>query len=259
MNEALAKLIRKANFQKQQRENETNETRKVNAFLVLSGTFNPIHRMHIKVLETAKQHIDVKTNWHILGAFVVPSTDEYAHGKLGDDAMSLTLRCKLIDLVIGDSDWITSIYTAVQGWETAQIIQKALFEVTGEEFTPFVVMGADVVVKYRYHIYPVIAISREEKENEMIREWIRNHEVHQHFIYIEIEHQNFVISSSRIRKYLQCEAGGSCIIGDGDDDAARERREYLKNSIHENVLVYLQNDNINKYEQQRKVLYNLNM
>jgi nicotinic acid mononucleotide adenylyltransferase len=74
-------------------------------FLLLSGSFNPIHRGHLRVLEVARQHV-IDLGWGVIGAFIAPSTDTYVKQKLGPQALPLLDRIELCLLSTSRHDWI---------------------------------------------------------------------------------------------------------------------------------------------------------
>eukprot|EP01120_Amphizonella_sp_Union-15-10_P005009 TRINITY_DN1574_c0_g1_i2.p1 TRINITY_DN1574_c0_g1~~TRINITY_DN1574_c0_g1_i2.p1 ORF type:complete len:207 (+),score=37.25 TRINITY_DN1574_c0_g1_i2:57-677(+) len=48
--------------------------------LMLSGSFNPVHRMHIKAFELAKKKLEEK--YPVIGGYIAPSSDPYVRSKL---------------------------------------------------------------------------------------------------------------------------------------------------------------------------------
>jgi hypothetical protein len=75
------------------------------AFLVLPGSFNPVHSQHLRALEAARDRIS-NLDWHVIGGFLAPSDDDYVRQKLGDDAWSLERRFELCCLATDDSPWV---------------------------------------------------------------------------------------------------------------------------------------------------------
>jgi nicotinic acid mononucleotide adenylyltransferase len=68
-------------------------------FLVLSGSFNPVHRQHLNILSLSRNHFR-NLGWSVIAGFLAPSTDEYVRSKLGADAMSLDRRIQLCELAV---------------------------------------------------------------------------------------------------------------------------------------------------------------
>jgi hypothetical protein len=73
-------------------------------FLPMSGSFNPIHTQHVRVLEVAKLHCESRGQ-KIIGAFLSPSSDDYVREKLGSEALSFQKRRSLCQLAIEKWDW----------------------------------------------------------------------------------------------------------------------------------------------------------
>lgn len=75
------------------------------AFLVLPGSFSPVHTEHLHVLEVARNtvtHLGIP----VVGAFLAPSDDDYVRGKLGLSAWPIARRLELCRLAVEDSPWI---------------------------------------------------------------------------------------------------------------------------------------------------------
>eukprot|EP01119_Soliformovum_irregulare_P025418 TRINITY_DN9409_c0_g1_i2.p1 TRINITY_DN9409_c0_g1~~TRINITY_DN9409_c0_g1_i2.p1 ORF type:complete len:201 (-),score=25.25 TRINITY_DN9409_c0_g1_i2:242-790(-) len=73
--------------------------------LVLSGSFNPLHRMHIQSFEIARRSLEDRQHV-VVGGFVAPSSNDHVWYKLGDWAMSLTHRNQMCEVAVQDSDWL---------------------------------------------------------------------------------------------------------------------------------------------------------
>ena len=185
--------------------NNNNNNSKIKfTFLVLSGAFNPIHKMHINILENAKKHLETHFSKNIIGGFLIPATEEYVKRKLNEQAISLTHRLKLAQICTENSNWITAITLGQSsGWLTAQMLQKRLHQIfLNYEFEALVVAGADFIAKYHYYIYPFICFSREVYDNNIILKAIEEKQVHSDFIYIILDNCNNYLSSTLLRKFL---------------------------------------------------------
>lgn len=75
------------------------------AILGLGGSFNPIHKQHIELLNKIKQHFERNENINIIGAFLVLSTDDYVYNKLSNEAIKHSHRIELCELSIKDSGY----------------------------------------------------------------------------------------------------------------------------------------------------------
>ncbi len=121
-------------------------------FLVLSGSFNPIHRLHTEIFEMAKVFFE-KNNKKVIGGFIAPSCDDYLIKKLGKDAMPLLNRIKLCDLAVQDSNWLN---VCRWGQFSSNIIQQQIKELielelkdilNGHSVKGIEIMGSDTVVR----------------------------------------------------------------------------------------------------------------
>src|SRR5215470_5225420 len=74
-------------------------------FLVLSGSFNPVHTQHVRILEEARRHFE-RAGWLVIAGFLAPSSDEYVWSKLGPNALDLQDRRTLCELAVLESDWL---------------------------------------------------------------------------------------------------------------------------------------------------------
>jgi nicotinic acid mononucleotide adenylyltransferase len=90
-------------------------------FLVLSGSFNPIHQGHMRVLHVARTKCS-HDGVGIIAGFLAPSSDEYVSAKLGGQAWPLRFRSQLCAVAAAESDWIDV-------WDSGQM---SGFRVCGE-------------------------------------------------------------------------------------------------------------------------------
>jgi hypothetical protein len=51
--------------------------------LVSTGSYNPVHFLHVEKMILAKQFVEEK-GWQFLCALLCPSSDDYIQGKLGN-------------------------------------------------------------------------------------------------------------------------------------------------------------------------------
>src|SRR5437879_5087259 len=73
------------------------------AFLILSGSFNPIHTQHVRALKAARKHLE-KAGWTIVAGFLAPSSEAYVKKKLRAKALPICQRIELCKLAVEDSD-----------------------------------------------------------------------------------------------------------------------------------------------------------
>jgi len=89
-------------------------TEKGKAVLLCTGSYNPVHNMHIKMFEIAKQSLE-QQGIEVVGAYLSPSHDSYVQGKLGKDAINSVHRVEMCNLILASNSWIV-----VSTWEMAQ-------------------------------------------------------------------------------------------------------------------------------------------
>ena len=76
--------------------------------LIATGSFNPPHLMHVKMLESARKAMSSQLDTFVVGGFLCPSHDKYVQGKLTEEeAFNSFHRCALCEVATQDSDWIS--------------------------------------------------------------------------------------------------------------------------------------------------------
>ncbi|HJX90359.1 MAG TPA: hypothetical protein VJ372_07680 [Pyrinomonadaceae bacterium] len=76
------------------------------AFLLLSGSFNPIHTSHLRTLLKTRKYVE-NLGWTVVGGFLAPSSDAYVQEKLGAEGLPLRWRIALCELAIEEFDWVS--------------------------------------------------------------------------------------------------------------------------------------------------------
>eukprot|EP01112_Ceratiomyxa_fruticulosa_P003567 TRINITY_DN1388_c0_g1_i4.p1 TRINITY_DN1388_c0_g1~~TRINITY_DN1388_c0_g1_i4.p1 ORF type:complete len:244 (+),score=20.03 TRINITY_DN1388_c0_g1_i4:126-857(+) len=84
------------------------------AVLICTGSFSPVHVMHLQIFKLARKFLESK-NIHVVGGFISPSHDRYVSNKLLKDAIRAEHRIKMCQLVCAQEDWLD-----VSTWECAQ-------------------------------------------------------------------------------------------------------------------------------------------
>jgi len=121
-------------------------------FLVLSGSFNPIHSGHFQLLDAARATC-IREGVKIIAGFLAPSSDDYVGAKLGGQAWPLDLRIRLCSLAAAASDWIDV-------WDSGQMsgfrLCREIFGqirsdgadlLAGRSLTGIEVMGSDAAIR----------------------------------------------------------------------------------------------------------------
>jgi nicotinic acid mononucleotide adenylyltransferase len=122
------------------------------AFLVLPGSFNPVHTQHVRALEVARDAM-AKQGWHVIGGFLAPSDDDYVRRKLGPEAWPAERRLALCRLAVADSSWIdvapwaeySSYRVTVHLRRTIESACRA--ELRGRPGIGVEVMGSDTLIR----------------------------------------------------------------------------------------------------------------
>ena len=126
--------------------------------LVLGGSFNPVHRMHVHGFNIAKKHFEEKKqNFKVVGGFLVPSSDNYVKRKLGTKAMKLEHRSKMIELATKDSNWIECCGLGIEVASMAGGLIKLELNKRDPKFESieiFNIFGSDLVLRSRLWRYP---------------------------------------------------------------------------------------------------------
>ena len=122
------------------------------AFLLLSGSFNPIHTQHVRALELTRHHLET-LKYAVVAAFLAPSSDTQVHEKLGAECFLLAERIGLCRLAVAELDWVS---VCIKGefssnWACRavrnELEQGCIDVLNGRQLTGIEVMGSDTVVR----------------------------------------------------------------------------------------------------------------
>ena len=147
-----------------------------NIILLTTGSFNPIHRMHLEILNIAYKYILSLKDYNVICAFISPSADCYVAHKQGP-LIPFELRCEMAQKAIENfyeenkdkNEEKLKIY--LHKWEGSHTffidfpyvikeIQGQLDKLFGD-ITLLYVCGLDHYIKCYYNLrYNVIAIDR---------------------------------------------------------------------------------------------------
>ena len=89
--------------------------------LLMTGSFNPIHKGHLESMEIARQELESR-GYFVAGGYMSPSHHSYVSEKLGDQALSAQQRLELCYLATTDSDWLMA-----SGWEAIGVDRAVNF------------------------------------------------------------------------------------------------------------------------------------
>ena len=77
------------------------DNNKENIILLTTGSYNPIHKMHLEILNIAYNYLLNKEKYNIICGFISPSADCYVKYKQ-KPLIPFDLRCKMIDTAINE-------------------------------------------------------------------------------------------------------------------------------------------------------------
>ena len=80
---------------------EKIDKKKENIILLTTGSFNPIHRMHLEILNIAANFLLLHKKYNVLCGFISPSADCYVKSKK-PPLIPFDLRCKMIKTAINE-------------------------------------------------------------------------------------------------------------------------------------------------------------
>ncbi|KAH3761730.1 nicotinamide mononucleotide adenylyltransferase [Pelomyxa schiedti] len=83
------------------RHHEAHPTKQL-VVLLATGSFNPVHHMHIRQFEIARHWLNSHENLHVVAGYISPSHDGYLRDKLGDQAIAWTERVRMCELAVED-------------------------------------------------------------------------------------------------------------------------------------------------------------
>lgn len=83
--------------------------------LLTTGSYNPVHKMHIHAFGLTKEFLEREHNMVVVGAFISPSNDSYVKNKLNTDAIPSVHRLAMCKSAIKDAGY--SKWLAVDSWE----------------------------------------------------------------------------------------------------------------------------------------------
>ncbi|KAJ5067156.1 nicotinamide/nicotinic acid mononucleotide adenylyltransferase 2 [Anaeramoeba ignava] len=196
-------------------EKKDEKNRKI--VLISTGSYNPVHKMHIKTFAIAKKYLEEKHGLDVIGGYISPSHDQYTLGKLGGYNIPFKERCEMCQLAIEEEGLQDFLF--LDQWEGTQsnfinftTVTRHLRHYLKTTFASsnidvFYLCGMDHFVKCRlYHWEKVVAMSRPGyDDSEHINENVSKD------IYVSYNSEfQMDISSSEIRKRF--------IIGKGVED-----------------------------------------
>jgi len=167
-----AELIPLDKFLKNLEKSKNDVRRKV--VLIATGAFCPLHTMHVRMLELAKEYLETEHHMNILAGFLSPSHDSYVAPKLrhqGTTFIEAVHRVAMIKEVTKNSSWISQF-----AWEVAQpsfmdfpsVVQKleSIIDKRCSNVEVFYTCGADLAWHSKlykgksYYPFGIVAMGR---------------------------------------------------------------------------------------------------
>lgn len=154
--------------------------------IVASGSFNPPHKLHLRMMELARQAVETKQRKVVVGGFLVPSSDGYVSSKLGRDAYKLSERVEMSRRAVEDSPWLEASGLGIaNSMSVARDLDQTLQTHFGAVYTfqVMLVFGADFVEKTHCWDKQVIAISRKGSDQPILAA-IKSRTCHKDFLFV---------------------------------------------------------------------------
>jgi fructosamine-3-kinase/nicotinic acid mononucleotide adenylyltransferase len=133
------------------------------AVLVLFGTFSPVHRNHVRLLDTAANWLRQR-GYHVVGGFLSPSLDTRATRKLRGRHIAAFERVELIRKALADTCWDVDL-TQLDQFDGARNIYSVVSRHLGLDVSAessartklelFVVCGSDTLDFLSQHLNPL--------------------------------------------------------------------------------------------------------
>ncbi len=229
---------------------------KIPIAIVLSGSFNPPHTMHIRTFDIAKEYL-AKTGHEVLAGLIAPSSDEYVGGKMkkkGEEHMLISLsgsfrfealcvavstnfavRNQLCEIATSDSNWV-SVWPRgdASSPRTARAIEAELRLMpvpiqggfaTIKDIQVLEICGADYAMRIPLRGHNLLIIQRPPQSYQELRQKVDRE--NSKLAIVQANAQD--ISSTAIRKHFA-----------GKESYEAMNREWLHPLVYEALGQYLQ-------------------
>ena len=168
--------------------------------LIESGALAPPHKMHLGLMENAKNHIEENDNTKkVIGGYLIPSSNSYVKHKLKKDFIPLNHRVNMTKLITKNSDWIESLdWGFANGEEIKMILQKILNKKFHKDnLKCILVFGIDYYLRRKFHLNDEhICIYRPGYDINIVKKYYQ-----ENLIFVEGSEE--VISSTKLRKAIK--------------------------------------------------------
>lgn len=196
-----------------------------------AGSFNPVHTMHVALLDAAKNALENKHHkvgfrdtydafeQVVLAAFLAPSNDEYVSVKLGPEAMRLSHRNRMCQLATADSAYID---VCNWGWASGRktvdqivAILQAKWPALLSHLQGFEICGADFALRLQKHLAHggdgssghecVVCLARAGSTESLLEAMEKAWPQHRNRNFVWIQEPGLAVSSTQIRCTLRAE------------------------------------------------------
>lgn len=198
--------------------------------LLSTGSFNPIHRMHLTMYNIAYNFLSQKENYVVLCGLISPSSDCYVKHK-APPLLPFPKRCEMIDLAIEEQNYEFPIF--LHKWEgsksffidfpeVTEKIQRDVNQYVDKNIQVIYLCGMDHFIKCRYaFIKNVIAIDRKPYQNDKY-ECDEKHNI----FCIKDDDNTKPYSSTEIKE----------LIEKGDEESLNKIKKITYNSVANNYI-----------------------
>ena len=131
------------------------------AFIIVHGSFNPVHRQHIDMMIRAKERLE-EAGYDVVRGVMAMTSREYLQRKTGGAAMKDRHRIAMLHLACSHLPWLT-VNTSHPRFTSAYNMKWRLwaeFEQEAKDATIFEVIGADTILRYGFVRKDSIVIER---------------------------------------------------------------------------------------------------
>lgn len=225
-NDIYSEYVKNLTFDITKIQHNLKKCSKNNELIILieSGSLSPPHRMHIRLLELAKNYFELcDKNKKVIGGFIIPSNDNYVRNKLKKDFIPLKHRINMTKILIQNNDWLECLDWDMNYGEEIKICIDIIIKNKFPEYfiKSFLVFGIDYYTRCNLNLKSEqICIYRTGYDLPTVKKMYPKN-------LIFIENNDEDISSTKIRKAIRDE-----------DEIA------IKELMSEEIIKYIKNNQI---------------